>query len=206
MCLLFFYDRQVLLNFRHCQESLMKRTPENASNTPTFLSAIPAYLRRTPVSCQRRNRWWRRGKRGGVLARMKALMRSSERYLQSFWSGFSSVIWSYFSWISDGPGSPVRGGPSSPSVLATEVCRGAQESLPAELGLFYGHGLEFVSSLRSQNFWLWIFQLSSNCRQWLWSRCCIPIFLFMLAAFIRCFSSFQVQLVEINVIPRYFVW
>lgn len=85
------YDRQALLNIGYCQKSLTKWASEKASHAPPFLSDKPDYLRCTPVSCQRRKHWWRLGKRGGILVRMKALRRSSERNLRLCWSGFSSI-------------------------------------------------------------------------------------------------------------------
>ncbi|XP_049891926.1 uncharacterized protein LOC126384729 isoform X1 [Epinephelus moara] len=69
------YDRQALIDIKTSHEKLlMFDYGDRTSSPPPFLASIPAYLCRSPVLWKRCSR--RRGKRGGVLVRIKAYLRA----------------------------------------------------------------------------------------------------------------------------------
>lgn len=74
---LFAYDHQALLNIRVSDESLTLLKHELGDQTaslPPLLADIPSYLRRSPCAPPRKKRQRRRGKRGGVLVKVKAYL------------------------------------------------------------------------------------------------------------------------------------
>ncbi|XP_055020382.1 uncharacterized protein LOC129411985 [Boleophthalmus pectinirostris] len=71
------YDRQALFNLKCSHELFLNHNFEDqASRFPPHLASVPAYLLRSPVST-RRKRPRKRGKRGGVLVRVKAYWRAN---------------------------------------------------------------------------------------------------------------------------------
>ncbi|XP_013881019.1 uncharacterized protein LOC106530015 [Austrofundulus limnaeus] len=74
------YNCQTLLDIRQQHQSFLWRWKSaGANNSPPFFTDIPSYLRRTPFCIPRKKRSRRRGKRAGVLVRIKALQREDFR-------------------------------------------------------------------------------------------------------------------------------
>ncbi|CAM4550428.1 unnamed protein product [Leuciscus chuanchicus] len=75
------YDRQTLFDIRVSCEALglsRDRLGEQAGGLPPWLFNIPDYLRCVPCDFPRKKRHRRRGRRGGVLVRLRAYLRSSD--------------------------------------------------------------------------------------------------------------------------------
>lgn len=73
------YDRQTLLNIRSATNDLVNYDQSEQRTSLPFVSAIPFYLWCTPVPLFRRRRYRHRGKRSGLLVKIK-------RYLaKCFW-------------------------------------------------------------------------------------------------------------------------
>ena len=73
------YDRQTLLNIRSTAETELSRhdLADWTASLPPLLADIPAYRRRTPCAPPWKKRRRRRGKRAGVLVKIKAYLSSS---------------------------------------------------------------------------------------------------------------------------------
>ncbi|XP_025757021.1 uncharacterized protein LOC109200448 isoform X1 [Oreochromis niloticus] len=75
---LLMYNRQTLLDLRLVASDLTNTTYTGHKTLPPFLAGIPANLCRTLAPASRRKRFRRRGKRSGLLVKLKAyLVRSS---------------------------------------------------------------------------------------------------------------------------------
>ncbi|KAK7916288.1 hypothetical protein WMY93_012049 [Mugilogobius chulae] len=75
------YDRQSLLNIRASHETFLKRScVYQFFPPPPLLASVPAYLRVTPFAEPRRKRSRRRRKRGGVLVKIRAYLRSGAKH------------------------------------------------------------------------------------------------------------------------------
>ncbi|CAI5695095.1 unnamed protein product, partial [Oreochromis niloticus] len=75
---LLMYNRQTLLDLRLVASDLTNTTYTGHKTLPPFLCGIPANLCRTLAPASRRKRFRRRGKRSGLLVKLKAyLVRSS---------------------------------------------------------------------------------------------------------------------------------
>ncbi|KAK7889258.1 hypothetical protein WMY93_024818 [Mugilogobius chulae] len=75
------YDRQSLLNIRASHETFLKRScVYQFYPPPPLLASVPAYLRVTPFAEPRRKRSRRRRKRGGVLVKIRAYLRSGAKH------------------------------------------------------------------------------------------------------------------------------
>ncbi|XP_078020782.1 uncharacterized protein LOC144459869 [Epinephelus lanceolatus] len=71
-------DQQALLDIRASQKTLPNVDwGDQTSGLPPPLASVPAYLLRSPVVISRRKRSRRRGKRAGVLVKLKILRRST---------------------------------------------------------------------------------------------------------------------------------
>lgn len=72
------YDRLTLLNIRQSLEKLpIGGSDGHSKSPPPFLASIPSFLRHPSCRLPHRSRRRRRGKRGGVLVRLKTHLASS---------------------------------------------------------------------------------------------------------------------------------
>lgn len=88
------YDRQALLVIRDQHELFLKQVNRGnqSSVPPPLLSASPMYLQRSLYAEPRRKRQRRRGKRGGVVVRVRAYLRSTPRSGPVIWRDFHSNV------------------------------------------------------------------------------------------------------------------